>query len=64
MQVQSYIARVIENIKTRFPHVHLLASLGYFDQRNVEKATPTAMLEVEMLLMGTRYGRNSPDTNL
>ena len=62
-QAQSYIARVIENIKTRFPQV---TCLGYFDPRNVEKATPTVMLEVgEMLpLMGTSYGRNSLDTNL
>ena len=50
MQAQSYIARVIENIKTHFPQVHLLAWLGYFDQRNVEKATPTAMLEVGEML--------------
>ena len=50
MQAQSYIARVIENIKSRFPQVHLLTCLGYFDPCNVEKATPIAILEVREML--------------
>ena len=49
-QAQSYIARVIEKIKSRFPQVHLLTCLGYFDPCIVEKATPIAMLKVGEML--------------
>ena len=49
-QAQSYIARVIKNFQTRFTQVHLLTCLGYFDPCNVEKATPTVMLEVGEML--------------
>lgn len=49
-QAQSYIAEVMEDMKSHFPQVHLLTCLGYFDPRSVEKATPAVMLEVREML--------------
>ncbi len=50
-EAQLYITELINNIKNRFPQVHLLTCLGYFDPRNVDKATPAAIIEVSELLM-------------
>lgn len=43
---KEYISKLITNLQERFPEVHLLSLLGYFDPRNVEKATLLSMLEL------------------
>ena len=45
-----YIAALVNNLECRFPQVRLVSLLGYFDPRNVKKATLLSMLEVGDLL--------------
>ena len=43
---EKYISSLVSNLQERFPHVHLISLLGYFDPRNAEKATLLSMLEL------------------
>ena len=42
---QAYILAIVQNLKNRFPQARLLTLLGYFDPKNVEKATLFSMIE-------------------
>ena len=41
-----YIAALVNNLECRFPQRRLVSLLGYFDPRNVKKATLVSMLEL------------------
>ena len=43
---KGYISKLITNLQERFPQVHVLSLLWYFDPRNVEKATLLSMVEL------------------
>ena len=45
-----YISTLVSNLEHRFPQARLVSLLGYFDPRNVKKATLLSMLEVGDLL--------------
>ena len=50
-KAQEYLSALLENLRNRFPQAHLLSLLGLLDPRNVEKATPSLVIE-----LGTTMG--------
>jgi len=44
--IQQYIGQLIVCLKNRFPQSRVLTLLGYLDPRNVEKATPTTVMDL------------------
>lgn len=45
-----YISALVSKLHERFPQVHLLSLLGYFDPRNVQEAELLSMLELGDIL--------------
>ena len=45
-KAESYIERLVSNIKHRFPQVHALSLLGCLDPRNAPQAMPAQVLEL------------------
>ena len=43
---KSYLSKLIDNIQTRFPHVHLVSLMGNLLPQNSAKATPNAVMEL------------------